>query len=727
MKRRTGNCDSGKPPRRQSKKTAKFDSVYGSSYIYIKFFLIWVFILSADFILEFRFEYLWPLWLLIQSCFETFKCQGLVYSMFFVCVAITSDTICFLFIPIQWLFFMASTYVWIHYVWHTEKGLCLPTILLWLVFMYVEATLRLKDLHNNPFNIELCRPFAAHCIGHPFVTLGIGFKSYVCYRLRLRTQRQIQTENNFYYELLKGSLPSPPQVTQQLAITDKDKSETLISNGGAHITSSKRPNDKRHQEAIETSRHQTSPPTSSTAKKSSGKSSSNKSAVTSSVTSSQSRRYNNHSSSDHDVISTTSSKKKTASRRSTSQSSTSSDLHTSPIQNGGSRKSNSPKNSKQNKTEQPGNHGNGDEKTRRIKDATLSNALTSLTNGHVNHGEVAKVELISAQSVIEKLEGTITKLSAEMIQLRRSERDSKCKIESVTCLERSMRSDLKKLKEENESLQMKYHNLFNGKQKDKLSLQSLEKRLKIEAENRANAEKMLQDEIKRSREEQESIKSAAAVTSKEREEYEELRKRKQELEGEVASVSGRLQQKDRDFDQLKSEVTQLKLREKSVKESETLMSALEAMQEKNAMLENSLSAETKIKLDLFSALGDAKRQLEITHRLILKRDSEIADLKSRMTDIVSVMPNSCVRPSTPHYSTPFLEKSPIVRMAASQAEFQGTYCHPQRTAVPTQLAAPAQMVPAHNQIGVDQGAMVNHLHSIHIDPALLYAPTTSAH
>ncbi len=42
-----------------------------------------------------------------------------------------------------------------------------------------------------------------------------------------------------------------------------------------------------------------------------------------------------------------------------------------------------------------------------------------------------------------------------------------------------------------------------------------------------------------------------------------------------------------------------------------LMSALNAMQEKNRHLENSLSAETRIKLDLFSALGEAKRQLDI--------------------------------------------------------------------------------------------------------------------
>lgn len=42
------------------------------------------------------------------------------------------------------------------------------------------------------------------------------------------------------------------------------------------------------------------------------------------------------------------------------------------------------------------------------------------------------------------------------------------------------------------------------------------------------------------------------------------------------------------------------------------MSALSAMQDKTQHLENSLSAETRIKLDLFSALGDAKRQLEIS-------------------------------------------------------------------------------------------------------------------
>lgn len=49
------------------------------------------------------------------------------------------------------------------------------------------------------------------------------------------------------------------------------------------------------------------------------------------------------------------------------------------------------------------------------------------------------------------------------------------------------------------------------------------------------------------------------------------------------------------------------------KETDMLLSTLSAMQENAQHLEYNLSAETRIKLDLFSALGDARRQLEIAH------------------------------------------------------------------------------------------------------------------
>jgi Macoilin family len=54
-----------------------------------------------------------------------------------------------------------------------------------------------------------------------------------------------------------------------------------------------------------------------------------------------------------------------------------------------------------------------------------------------------------------------------------------------------------------------------------------------------------------------------------------------------------------------------------------LQNALAVMQEKNSTLEKNLSAETRVKLDLFSALGEARRQLEI-------KDSELYYLIGRL-------------------------------------------------------------------------------------------------
>lgn len=64
------------------------------------------------------------------------------------------------------------------------------------------------------------------------------------------------------------------------------------------------------------------------------------------------------------------------------------------------------------------------------------------------------------------------------------------------------------------------------------------------------------------------------------------------------------------FDQLRKFENELRSRE-SREGTEALMTALQASQDKNSTLEKNLSAETRVKLDLFSALGEAKRQLEI--------------------------------------------------------------------------------------------------------------------
>lgn len=62
--------------------------------------------------------------------------------------------------------------------------------------------------------------------------------------------------------------------------------------------------------------------------------------------------------------------------------------------------------------------------------------------------------------------------------------------------------------------------------------------------------------------------------------------------------------------QLRKYENELRSRDQSQK-TEMLRSAMATLQEKNSMLEKNLSAETRVKLDLFSALGEARRQLEI--------------------------------------------------------------------------------------------------------------------
>ena len=46
------------------------------------------------------------------------------------------------------------------------------------------------------------------------VTLGFGFKSYIGYRMRQRKQREVQKENEYYFEFLREALP-PGQVREE--------------------------------------------------------------------------------------------------------------------------------------------------------------------------------------------------------------------------------------------------------------------------------------------------------------------------------------------------------------------------------------------------------------------------------------------------------------------------------------------------------------------------------
>ncbi|EFO28402.2 hypothetical protein LOAG_00091 [Loa loa] len=257
-------------------------------FAYVKFVLLWLSCIALDLLIGFRFELLYPVWLLMRNCYDSFRFQGLVSSLqysalsaFFVCATVTADLICFIFLPVQLLFFLSSTYVWILLVWQTaERGIGSAHLLLWITVIFFEYNWRYRgdsplqllkgstlgstlnfltggvltnwlerDLstniemvtsvspkecypparfvdpvsgflgrfgislvtaftHSSSLTSDLCRPFAAHCIGYPAIMLGFGLKTYFRLWRVKRRQREVSLANEMYCKLLIEALPS---------------------------------------------------------------------------------------------------------------------------------------------------------------------------------------------------------------------------------------------------------------------------------------------------------------------------------------------------------------------------------------------------------------------------------------------------------------------------------------------------------------------------------------
>ncbi|XP_045197028.1 macoilin-like [Mercenaria mercenaria] len=610
MKRpRNADCAKLRRPLKRSKISEGF---YGSTFLYMKFLMVWALVLMADFILEFRFEYLWPFWLLMRSVYDSFKFQGLAFSVFFVSIAITSDVVCYLFIPVQWLFFAASTYVWVQYVWHTERGICLPTVSLWLLFVYIEASVRLRELKNLPFNLDLCRPFAAHCIGYPVVTLGFGFKTYVSYKLRLRKQKDVQKDNEFYFQLIQQALPPELQnVEKQKALPAKSEEE-VISNGSVPVDKSS----------------------------------------TSSSTKSSSKDESKKSSKDTDneddiQYIEQSLPKKTADINSFDESADNfaNDQQAKNYkQNGIGKVSSSKLNSnKENSSKKGKNYNKAD-----ISSSAFAN----------NKDEAA---------YIQRLENDVKRLKTDLQISRNTEQELKSQINSFILSDKNTRSELYQLQQDNENLQNKLHNLVTSRQKDKENLSAVERKLQEEKKAKSALEQQLNTERKAKKaEDAAAARAVALVTARGDCCTEVCLSRRRDTENDIQKLKWDLQNKEDKVRQLEKEVQSLRQYKDQQNDTEVLMSALAAMQDKTSHLENSLSAETRLKLDLFSALGEAKRQVEIYQAVIQKRDQEIVDLKSKMSEVMALMPQNAVVDGITISSSGNSSPSPLYSSAQSQ-------------------------------------------------------------
>ncbi|KAG7260031.1 hypothetical protein CRUP_019807 [Coryphaenoides rupestris] len=689
MKRRNADCSKLRRPLKRSRIT---EGLYSSTFLYLKFLVVWVLVLLADFVLEFRFEYLWPFWLFIRSVYDSFRYQGLAFSVFFVCVAFTSDIICLLFIPIQWLFFAASTYVWVQYVWHTERGVCLPTMSLWILFVYIEAAIRFKDLKN--FHVDLCRPFAAHCIGYPVVTLGFGFKSYVSYKMRLRKQKEVQKENEFYMQLLQQALPPEQQMLQRQereaeeaalskGVTEaeptpacqngappgKKSSQGSGGGGGGQLPeleyrekgrdgNGKDREGKKHQPAGGTLINN------------------NNNSILHTMMDSRAqetdymenhvggKRLNNDLAGEHtthadNTTATHAPKEEAGATVAAAAAATAAGKSAKNSGGGGGAGSSS----------SPRSHGSSNGS---VPSGSASSSKNEKKQKGGGKGPKDPVEncipnnQLGKMDTLVRLEQDVKRLKADLQASRQLEAELRSQLSSLSSQDRSLRSELGQLRQDNELLQNKLHSAVQAKQKDKQTISQLEKRLKAEQEARALAEKQLADERKRKKAEEATAARAVAMAAASRGECtDSLRGRIRDLEAECKKVGVDMKLKEEQIRDLEGKCQELRKYKENEKDTEVLMSALSAMQEKTQHLENSLSAETRIKLDLFSALGDAKRQLEIAQGQIHQREQEIADLKQRIAEVMAVMPSlsystdgGSLSPVAPHYSSKFMDSSP---------------------------------------------------------------------
>lgn len=633
------------------------ESIYGSAFLYVRFFLVWIMVLTADFLLEFRFEYLWPFWLLLRSAYDSFKYQGLAFSLLFLTLSFCSDLICLMFLPVHWLFFAASTYVWVQFVWHTDRGLCLPTVSLWLLFVYVEASVRLRELKNLPFHLDLCRPFAAHCIGYPVVTLGYGVKSYVGYKMRQRRVQHVAKENEFYMQLINLALP--PETNNHSDASERPSraicngkvanGDVTLSRGRSLPVMTNGINTKTDLDLIM------------------AKEASRRGLKLTDLDSRNSLKANNTL----DGLSGLCSKKNSEDHNLNELNKLSLEGMAKSSKGGGQQNRSSSfgvvtKNGKRNSAykgserfkdfvEQNVEHEESDSDSLSASSCSMNNSRkNSRSSSPKGHEKCQSVDLgpsLSSQLKEERLlrrraEGSVSQLEndnkrlrVELQTSRLGEQELKSTMHSLMASERSTKVELQQLKSECEVIQQKLQTMSSARQQDRQSLSALERKHKTERDARLLAESQLREERRRQKAEDAAAKQRDETTGHEacnalraelEEESRQLRAVLQEKEEEIKRVDKEaeaLRQKTREYDSM-----QLK------KETEVLMSALTAMQGKNTHLENSLSSETRLKLDLFSALGDTRRQLEIAQNNLKSKDREIEALKLKIAEVMAVMP-----------------------------------------------------------------------------------------
>jgi hypothetical protein len=75
---------------------------------YLKLFIYYVIVIVMNLATSFRWEYMWPLFLLVQGIHDSYKFTGFYFSVLYVLVAFIVDAALFIWLPIKLLFVLAT-------------------------------------------------------------------------------------------------------------------------------------------------------------------------------------------------------------------------------------------------------------------------------------------------------------------------------------------------------------------------------------------------------------------------------------------------------------------------------------------------------------------------------------------------------------------------------------------------------------------------------------------
>ena len=200
--------------------------------------------------------------------------------------------------------------------------------------------------------------------------------------------------------------------------------------------------------------------------------------------------------------------------------------------------------------------------------------------------------------------------------------------------ERGLKSEISSLFVEKSQLEARINSLISARAGEKQTLSSLEKKLAEEKKAKSDFQVKLEAERKNKKEAAKAELNAAQQSANSA--------TVQKLEIEIGKLRDELARSEQRANNAEEEM--MGMRKNS--ENDKLMMQLKKAKENEDKLNDSLSSETKIKMDLFSALGVAKRELQIRETMLCDKDREIlrlkADITTLSTEFLAVGSNSSI-------------------------------------------------------------------------------------